>query len=89
VVLRLVLPPSAVFVVIPVVIVLVLSIVDPDLNAGLLGRGGGHERHWRRKGSGQEERSDVSMYTVHVVILQSQNVRFRNRGRYNCAPKAG
>jgi hypothetical protein len=52
VVLRLVLPPGAVFVVIPVVIVLVLSIVDSDLNAGLLGHGGGHERHRRRKGSG-------------------------------------
>jgi len=39
---RKVLPPGAIFVVIPVVIVLVLSIVDSDLNAGLLRYGGGH-----------------------------------------------
>ena len=37
-----VLPPGAIFVVIPVVIILVLSIVDSDLNAGLLRSGGGH-----------------------------------------------
>jgi hypothetical protein len=49
-----VLPPGAVFVVIPVVIVLVLSIVDSELNAGLLRCRSGHNYHWRNKGSGQE-----------------------------------
>jgi len=43
VVFRKVLPPDAIFVVIPVVIILVLFIVDSDLNAGLLRQGGGHK----------------------------------------------
>src|SRR5229473_2156728 len=55
---RKVLPPGAIFVVVPVVIVLVLSIVDSELNAGLLRYRSGHNGHRRHKGSGQEQRSD-------------------------------
>src|ERR1035437_7371730 len=39
---REVLPPGAIFVVIPVVIILMVFIVDSDLNAGLLRYGDGH-----------------------------------------------
>jgi hypothetical protein len=54
VVLRKVLPPGAIFVVVPVVIILVLLIVKPELNVGLLRCRSGHNCHWRHKGSGQE-----------------------------------
>jgi hypothetical protein len=49
-----VLPPGAIFVVVPVVVVLVVSIVDSELNAGLLRQRCGHNCHWQRKGGGQE-----------------------------------
>jgi len=35
--------PGAILVVVPVVIILVMTIVDADLNAGLLRRGHGHD----------------------------------------------
>jgi hypothetical protein len=54
VIFREVLPPGAIFVVIPVVIILVVSIIDANLNVGLLRYGAGHNGHWRRKGGGQE-----------------------------------
>ena len=54
VVLRQVLSPGAIFVVVPVVIVLVVFIVDPYLHSRLLGDRHGHNRPWRGNGSGQE-----------------------------------
>ena len=51
---REVLPPGAIFVVIPVVIVLVTLIVNPDLNASLLRYGDGHHCHWCGKDSSQK-----------------------------------
>ena len=48
------LSPGAILVVIPVVIVLVVSIVDANLNAGVLRRGHGQNREWRGDGSGKE-----------------------------------
>ena len=51
---REVLPPGAIFVVIPVVIVLVTLIVNSNLNASLLRYGDGHHCHWCGKDSSQE-----------------------------------
>ena len=51
---REVLPPGAIFVVIPVVIVLVILIVNADLNASLLRYGNGHHCHWCGKDSSQK-----------------------------------
>ena len=68
---RKVLPPGAIFVVVPVVIVLVVFIVISELNVGLLRCRSGDNCHWRREGSGQEQRSDVFVCTVHVVVLQN------------------
>jgi len=58
---RLVLPPSAIFVVIPIVIVLVILIINSDLNLGLLRHRACHNYHWRHECSGQEKRSEVTM----------------------------
>jgi hypothetical protein len=69
-----VLPPGAIFVVIPVVIILVVLIVDSNLYSRLLRHRDGHDRARRRNGSAQEKRSDVMMCTVHVVFLQIQSV---------------
>jgi len=44
---------GAILAVVPVVIVLVISIVDSDLDAGLLRAG--HDNHWRGKGRSQDE----------------------------------
>ena len=60
VVFRLVLPPGAIFVVIPVVIVLVVLIVNSDLNVGFLRRRDSHNCHWRDEGGGQEKRSEIT-----------------------------
>lgn len=49
-----VLTPGAIFVVVPVVIILVLSIVDADLDAGLLRSGRGHEGQRGGKSSGEK-----------------------------------
>src|ERR1017187_6166205 len=49
-----VLVPGAILVVVPVVIILVLSIVDADLNVGLLRCGCCDHGYWCRQGSGQE-----------------------------------
>jgi hypothetical protein len=54
VVFRKILAPGAIFVVVPVVIILVVSIVDADLNAGLLGCGSGHDGYWGGEGRGEE-----------------------------------
>jgi hypothetical protein len=62
--------PGVIFAVIPVVIVPVISIIDPDLNSDRLRCRGGHKRQGRREGSGQKQRSEVTMWTVHAVILQ-------------------
>src|SRR6202166_4012396 len=80
-----VLHPGFIFVVVPVVIILVFFIVDSVLIVILLRCGDGHQCHWRRKRSGQEKRSDVTICKVHVVVLQMQNVRFRVRGTFKCA----
>src|ERR1700691_1291839 len=73
--------------VIPVMVILMIPIVDSDLNADLRARGS-HECHWRHKYSGQEYRSDITICTVHVVILQDRDFRFRNRGSHDYEPKA-
>src|ERR1700685_3058141 len=62
-----VLVPGAILVVVPVVIILVMTIVDADLNAGLLRRGRSHDREWRGHGCGEEKRCEVMMWSVHVV----------------------
>ena len=49
-----VLTPGAIFVVVPVVIILVLFIVDADLDAGLLRSGCGHEGQRGGKSSGEK-----------------------------------
>jgi len=49
-----VLTPGAIFVVVPVVIILVLFIVDANLDAGLLRLGRGHERQRGGKSSGEK-----------------------------------
>src|ERR1700688_2642301 len=85
VVLGTVLSPGFIFVVVPVVIILVFFIVDSVLIVILLRCGDGHQCHWRRKRSGQEKRSDVTICKVHVVVLQMQNVRCRVRGTFKCA----
>ena len=46
-------PPGAVFVVIPIVVVLVIPIIDSNPNARLLRYRDGHNCHWRRKCGGQ------------------------------------
>ena len=46
--------PGAIFVVVPVVIILVLFIVDADLDAGFLRSGSGHEGQRGGKSSGEK-----------------------------------
>ena len=77
--------PRAILVLIPIVIVLVISIVDPDLNAGFLWCRCGYKQRWRCKCRSQEKRNDVTMCMMHDVVLQNQNVRSRNRGSIHCA----
>ena len=48
-------PISAIFAVVPIVIVLVIPIVDSDLNAGLLRSRSGDHNHWSGKGRSQDE----------------------------------
>ena len=79
-----VLVPGAVLVVVPVVIVLVLTIVDADLNAGLLRCGRGHDGEWCGKGCGEEKRCDVMMWSVHVVSKVGI-CRGWECGSYECA----
>ena len=76
---RLVPAPGAIFVVIPIVIVLVVLIVDSDLNAGFLRHRDSHNCHWRHEGGGQEKRGEVTMGNMHVVVLQIPDIRSMKR----------
>ena len=53
--------PSAILVVIPLVIIIVVFIIDSDLDVGFLRHRGSHNCHRRRKDSGQEKRGQVSI----------------------------
>ena len=77
--------PGAIFIVVPVVIILVAFIVHADLNA-FLRCGRGHDRQRRGKGSGHKERSEVKMWTVHVV--SRVRVSAEECGSHNYARRA-
>ena len=54
------------FAVIPVVIIPVVSIVDSELNTCFLRCCSSYDGATCRKGSGQEQRSDVTVCAVHI-----------------------
>jgi hypothetical protein len=66
VVLRKVVLPRAIFVVIPLVIILVVFIVNSVLIVSLLRHRDSHNCDWPREGSGQEKRCKVTIRKVHV-----------------------
>jgi hypothetical protein len=65
--------PGFVLTIIPVVVVLVAGIIDSHLNAVVIRSGGGHDCQRCRKGSSQQERTDVTMCKAHVKILQENS----------------
>jgi hypothetical protein len=91
-----VVPVGTVFAVIPGVVVMVVAIVVPDvvvltsffLTSVVLPSGVGRNRHRCNKGSSQEQRTDVSMYTVHVVVLQARDAYAQNPGSRDYARTA-
>jgi hypothetical protein len=62
--------PRVVFAVIPVVVVPVVAVIDPDLDPGIIRCWGGHHCHRCRKGGSQEKRTNVKMCRTHKMILQ-------------------
>jgi hypothetical protein len=48
-------PVGAVFAIVPVMVVTVVAIIDPDLDGGLLSSGFGHNQGGCNNGSRQEE----------------------------------
>src|ERR1700737_802388 len=90
-------PEGAVFAVIPVMVVTVVPIVEPVvvvvvtsffLASVVLMSGVSRNRRWCKKGGSQEQRTDVSMYTVHVVVLQARDAHTQNPGSGDYVPTA-
>jgi hypothetical protein len=48
-------PVGAVFVVIPVVVIMMVTVVDAYLNSGFLRPGAGHDGGWRSNGRSQKK----------------------------------
>ena len=71
----------AVFMIIPVVIVLMVPVVDSDLDTGILGLRGGHDCHRCCEKYCQQYGVDVTMCVVHVDVLQGPRFKTLGRGR--------
>jgi len=71
-------PVGAIFAVVPVVVVAVVPIVDPDdLHAGFLRLRAGHGYRWGGKSSAQKQQAEVSIEIRQDVFLPSEVSRFK------------
>ena len=71
--------PGTVFVVIPVVIVLVATVVNSNLDSAILWNWSSHNCHWPYKGCSQNERPDKATCVSHVLFLQTCSVVYLMR----------
>jgi hypothetical protein len=72
-----IIPVSVLLVIIPVVVVAVVPIVDADLHAGFLRRGGGHDCSWCSNGSSQDDDTDVTIQIAQMCSSRSETCRLR------------
>src|SRR4029077_20045271 len=81
-------PVSAVFVVIPVVIITVVPIVDSNLDVSVLRLGGRHDCRWCSNSRGQQKGNDVAVDMGDEVVLQIRDaLRAEPRFPLLCAPR--
>ena len=78
-------PVGAIFAVVPVVVVTVVPIEDPDLHSGFLRLRTGHGYRWCDKGSAQKQQAEVSIDMKQDYSSHSENSRFRFPGKLHNA----
>lgn len=70
--------PGMVVMVVPIVVsaLVVVVVTSFFLTSVVLMSGVGRNRRWCNKGRSQEQRADVSVYTMHVVVLQARDAQY-------------
>ena len=70
-------PVGAIFAVVPVVVVTVVPIEDPDLHSGFLRLRTGHGYRWCGKGSAQKQQAEVSIDMKQDVFLPFRELQIQ------------
>jgi hypothetical protein len=79
-------PVSAVLVIVPVVVVVMVPIVDADLHVGFLRQWSSHDYGWCSNGGSQDDGADKTIQIAQDVFLQVRELQMENPGREECAP---
>ena len=78
-------PVGAIFAIVPVVVVAVVPIVDPQLHSGFLRLRAGHGHRWCGKGSAQKQQAEVSIDLKQDVFLPFRELQIRIPGKLDDA----
>lgn len=78
-------PVGAIFAVVPVVVVTVVSIKNSDLHPGFLRLRAGHGYRWCGKGSAQKQQAEVSIDMKQDVFLPFRELQIRIPGKLDDA----
>jgi len=80
-------PVSAVLVIVPVVVVVMVPIVDADLHVGFLRQWSSHDYGWCSNGGSQNDGADKTIQIAQDVFLQVRDLQMENPGVHDYAPE--
>ena len=79
-------PVGVVFAVVPVVVVTVIPILDPDLHTGFLRLRASHGYRRCGKSGAQKQQAEVSIDVTQDVFLPFRDIQIQIRGKLDNAP---
>ena len=78
-------PVGAIFAIVPVVVVAMVPIIDPQLHPGFLRLRAGQGYRWCGKGSAQKQQAEVSIDMKQDVFLPFRELQIRIPGKLDNA----